>query len=115
MFYSNYSNTFRNINNANTIGNQNPYSPTIPSSQLNSAGRISATPINYHFLQKEREKETKNVNQNQINTQENKNIIRNSLLGNYKPNSVSNINSYRKMKIIKSIIIILLIIKIVRL
>ena len=96
MFYSNYSNTFRNINNANTIGNQNPYSPTIPSSQLNSAGRISATPINYHFLQKEREKETKNVNQNQINTQENKNIIRNSLLGNYKPNSVSNINSYRK-------------------
>ena len=99
MSYSIYSNTFRNFNNnnnVNLINNRNPYSPPLPSSQLNSAGRIASIPINYHFLQKESEKQSKNLNQNQMNTQENKNIIKNSLLGNYKPESISNINSYRK-------------------
>ena len=100
MSYSIYSNSFKNlnnnVNNANSFENKNPYSPLLPSSQLNSAGRIATTPINYHYLQKEREKQFKNANQNQIITQGNKNINKNSLLTNYKPNSISNINSYRK-------------------
>ena len=103
MSYSLYSNTYRNMynNNINQIDKKNPSSSPPSSSQLNSAGRIASTPINYHYLQKEKEKEKErqtqnnNNNNNQINPQ-NKGLITNTFISNYKPNIISNINTYRK-------------------
>ena len=105
MSYSLYnSNTYRNIynnnNNINQIERKNQSFSPPPSSQLNSAGRIASTPINYHYLQKEKEREKErkeqNLNQNEINSQKNKGFIMNSFVANYKPNSITNVNTYRK-------------------
>ena len=63
MSYSLY--TYRNnFNNLNQFEKKNPYSSPPPSSQLNSAGRIASTPINYHYLQKEKEREKERKGQN---------------------------------------------------
>ena len=103
MSYSLYSNTYRNMynnnNNINSIDKKTTSSSPPSSSQLNSAGRIVSTPINYHYLQKEKEKERERERekekQNQINPQ-NKGLITNSFILNYKPNSITNISTYRK-------------------
>ena len=106
MSFSIYGNTYRNLhNNVNPIDNKNPhFSPPI-STQLNSAGRIATTPINYHYLQKEKEKEkekeivSKIYNQEQINNQINKNSSSNSYIMNFKPNSFSNVRNYESNKV----------------
>ena len=101
MSYSLYnSSTYRNMlnNNINQNDKKTPSSSPPPSSQLNSAGRIASTPINYHYLQKEKQKEkerqTPNKNNNQV-TPQNKNLITNSFISNYKTNIITNINTYR--------------------
>ena len=95
MSYSLYnSNTYKNYNNnINQIDKKNPSSSPSPSSQLNSAGRIASTPINYHYLQKEKEKLKETKDQNQIYSQ--RNISKNTFTSNYKPNQITNINTYR--------------------
>ena len=100
MSYFLNSNTYRNMyNNNNNITDKKNISSSPPSSsQLNSAGRIVSTPINYHYLQKEREKEKEREKQNEKinqNTQ-NKGLITDSFIANYKKNQTNNINTYRK-------------------
>lgn len=96
MSYSNYSNSFRNIYGINNsqINKKNTSTSPPSSSQLNSAGRIASTPINYHYLHKDREKEKEREKDIQIKNQSKtpNDLITNSFISNYRQ---TNINSYR--------------------
>ena len=97
MSYSLYNNN-RNIynNNIKQINKKNASSSPIHSPQLNSAGKMASTPINYHYLQKEKEKQGTHFQKNEIFNHKNNSLITNSFISNYKPNYDSKINSYRK-------------------
>ena len=100
MSNSLYNNNRNIYNNINQINKKNASSSPIHSSQLNSAGKMASTPINYHYLQKEREKQKEkqgtNFQKNEIFNHKNNSLITNSFISNYKPNYDNKINTYRK-------------------
>ena len=96
MSNSLYNNNRNIYNNINQINKKNASSSPIHSSQLNSTGKMVSTPINYHYLQKEKEKQGTNFQKNEIFNHKNNSLITNSFISNYKPNYDNKINTYRK-------------------
>ena len=98
MSYSFYTDNYRNNykNNINQIEKKNPSSSPHLSSKLNSTGKIASIPMNYHYLQKQKDKEREMRNKNSnIENPRSKSTIPNSLINNYRPNSITNISTYR--------------------